>query len=89
MRRFWLSLITDRYGDLSHSKFLNVLIGISSCVLTWKMVIMHEMSDTMWGLWLAYGSGTAGWSSYLQANRKRSGDNSDEASDRSLRPPKD
>jgi ABC-type maltose transport system permease subunit len=72
-KKFCLSLITDVHG-ISHTKFLNVLIGISSVVLMWKMVLMHEMTDTAWGLWLAYGSGTAGWSSYLNARRKPEGE---------------
>ena len=87
MKKFWLSLITDSRGDLSHSKFLNVLIGVSSVLLMWKMVLMHEMTDTAWGLWLAYGSGTAGWSSYMQMSSRKNGDG--DQADRSLRPPKD
>ena len=66
MKSFLLRLVSDDKGNISSQRFINLLIGVSSCLLVWKMVLMGGMTDTMWGLWLAYGVGGAGWGKYVE-----------------------
>jgi len=70
MRAFLLRLVSDDKGNISSQRFINLLIGVSSCLLVWKMVMMGGMTDTMWGLWLAYGVGGAGWGKYVENRSK-------------------
>ncbi len=66
MRSFLIKLVSDADGNISSSRFLNVLIGVCACLMAWKMVIMGQMTDTAWGLLLAYGGGTYGWSKLME-----------------------
>ena len=70
MKDFFIRLVSDPDGVISSSRFVNVLIGVCSAFMMWKMVLMGGMSDTIWGLWLAYGGGTYGWSKYNESKNR-------------------
>lgn len=67
---FFTKLVSDANGNISSSRFLNVLIGICSCLLMAKLVIMGQMTDTALALWLGYGAGTASFGKFVEHRYK-------------------
>lgn len=63
----WVDFITDQNGKLSASK-LSQMIGL--IISSWVVVVLADkgsISFDIFGLYLAFAAGTAGWSSYLKA----------------------
>jgi hypothetical protein len=89
MRDFFIKLVSDESGNISSNRFVNVLIGICSCGMMWKMVILGQADASIWGLWLAYGGGIAGWGKFVESKGKGNAPVKDEDTpDPSLKPPK-
>lgn len=88
----WVDFITDpRNGNLSLSK-LGHLTGI--VISSWVIVSMSDdgkMTFDIFGLYLAFAGGTAGWSSYLKAKfpgaNSQSAQVDDSADDDGVKPP--
>ena len=70
MKDFFLKLISDDKGQISSNRFINVLIGICSCLMMWKLVLSGQATEAIWGLWLAYGVGGAGWGKFVEAKKE-------------------
>lgn len=70
MKDFFIKLVSDEKGNISSMRFLNVLIGVCSCGMMWKMVLLGSADATVWGLWLAYGGGVASWGKYVEHKAK-------------------
>lgn len=66
MKDFLIKLISDEKGNISSARTINVLIGFCSVAMMWKMVWMGQVSSEIWGLWLAYGVGGAGWGKFVE-----------------------
>lgn len=62
MKTFFIQLVSDEKGIISSARFINVLIGVCSVGMMLKMVLMGQADASIWGLWLAYGGGTYGYS---------------------------
>lgn len=86
MKDFLLKLVSDERGNISSARFINILIGVCSCGMMWKMVILGQADATIWGLWLAYGGGIAGWGKFVES--KNAPVKAKDPPDPSLKPPK-
>lgn len=70
MKSFFLHLVSDEHGNISSARFLNVLVGVCSCLMMWKMVLMHEVTGEMWAAWLAYGAGVYSFGKWVEGKKK-------------------
>lgn len=57
MKNFLLQLISDDKGQLSHARFLNLVVGLCAALFCWKLVVMGGFNEYYFALFLAYGSG--------------------------------
>jgi len=57
MKQFLLDLISDGKGNVSSARFLNLLVGVCACLISWKLVLFKEYSEGYFTALLAYGAG--------------------------------
>lgn len=55
--KYFIELIQDPSGHISHARFLNLFIGVCACLFCWKLVLTGGMSENYFGLLLLYGAG--------------------------------
>jgi hypothetical protein len=67
---FFTRMVSDEKGNISHHRFVNVLIGVCSCVVVVWMSYLCKLTSEVFGLWLAYGAGLAGWSKFVEHKDK-------------------
>jgi len=67
MKDVLLSLIKDTNGNLSSAKFINLVVGICGCLISWKLVILGGFNETYFGLLLAYGAGVYSYGKTVDA----------------------
>jgi hypothetical protein len=69
MKQFLLALVSDDRGIVSTGRFLNVMVGVCACLISWKLVVFKEYSPEYFFALLAYGAGTYGWGKALDVKQ--------------------
>ena len=70
MKTFLLELISDATGRVSSARFLNVVIGLCGCLISWKLVLFSQYSVEYFIVLLSYGGGTFTLGKYLENKSK-------------------
>lgn len=64
---FLTRLVSDPAGNISSSRFLNLLVGVCACLFCWKLVLMGGFTEGYFIALLAYGSGTYSFGKWVEA----------------------
>lgn len=71
MKDFLLKLVSDEKGVISSSRFLNLMIGVCGCLISWKLVLLGGYNETYFGLLLAYGGGVYSFSKLQESKQPK------------------
>jgi hypothetical protein len=71
----WLNeFFKDGHGNLSHSRFIAIIVCISATFFMWKITVTGTLNEYFFGLYLLYGTGTQTINKALDAwSGKRNG----------------